>query len=636
MQPNEDSEKNSSLSLEVGQSVKPSIQSPNPANEDSHDITGKPKLQGLISPVKCLESLSISTSDDKSGESFVDKKGSNRSEPANMSLRTAPRKSTRLISEIGEDKHIKQENMENRKSPQKIEQGETSPVSGRPKKSIVGDLMVVPTPEIVPEEIETDDLLKQKGVTVNKEGKLMIPSQKLSLSEELCKVGCSEKGKKQFVCQICEKVFLRKDKINYHIYSDHHDDFVRLGKGVPQILTKVDLLNNSDPDIEDTLDETITVKNSISNSEEALIESKPRSIKSPAKQTEEEKATKLESKKLSPNKRQAKDQTDAMKNNPQTKEQNSEKGKERQKDVQVTKRSPRKRQEDHRDTDDIPSNLDANIHDKIKDEDDAVNKATTPHYDKKPAPEVKDQILNKAVSKKKSSSNIGQESDSMLTSNEKLKETNSVLRPLSSPSKNISDGRDLGEKNESTSTDIPTRSTRILRKREESISDSAKPECKEIAQTAIHNKEDDNLHKSPNPKSPEAESISKPKPFVDKVNLGVPEIATEVAPRRNKSTKEMEKNGSPDLKQKEMTKKVGVESNLVVKKAKKIMLEKGKKLLLKKIEPTLKKSPRKKNDEIQPLVSPKRDAENVKETVEPPLTLPVEIKDDAEENEVDA
>jgi hypothetical protein len=107
-------------------------------------------------------------------------------------------------------------------------------------------------------EIETDDLLKQKGVTVNKEGILMIPSQKLSLSEDLCKVGCSEKGKKQFVCQICDKVFMRKDKVNYHIYSDHHEDFVRLGKGIPQILTKVDLLNNSDPDIQESFAEEET------------------------------------------------------------------------------------------------------------------------------------------------------------------------------------------------------------------------------------------------------------------------------------------------------------------------------------------------------------------------------------------
>ena len=70
----------------------------------------------------------------------------------------------------------------------------------------------------------------------------MIPSQKLTLSEELCRVeSVDELGKKKrFVCQVCEKSFLRKDKANYHIYHDHHEEFVRHGKGLPKILQQND------------------------------------------------------------------------------------------------------------------------------------------------------------------------------------------------------------------------------------------------------------------------------------------------------------------------------------------------------------------------------------------------------------
>ncbi len=91
-------------------------------------------------------------------------------------------------------------------------------------------------------EAETEGLLKQKGVTLSKEGKVMIPSQKLTLSEELCRVETTDElgKKKRFVCQVCEKAFLRKDKANYHIYHDHHDEFVRHGKGLPKILQQND------------------------------------------------------------------------------------------------------------------------------------------------------------------------------------------------------------------------------------------------------------------------------------------------------------------------------------------------------------------------------------------------------------
>jgi len=52
-------------------------------------------------------------------------------------------------------------------------------------------------------DAEAEDLMKQRGVTVSKDGKLMIPSQKLSLSEELCKIELDDsvstfKGVKRF------------------------------------------------------------------------------------------------------------------------------------------------------------------------------------------------------------------------------------------------------------------------------------------------------------------------------------------------------------------------------------------------------------------------------------------------------
>ena len=41
-----------------------------------------------------------------------------------------------------------------------------------------------------------------------------------------------------FVCQICEKQFNRADKIKYHLYNEHYDDFIRCSDSVPRILTK--------------------------------------------------------------------------------------------------------------------------------------------------------------------------------------------------------------------------------------------------------------------------------------------------------------------------------------------------------------------------------------------------------------
>ena len=102
----------------------------------------------------------------------------------------------------------------------------------------------VTTPKTSPEKplpTETSELMKRKGVTLSKDGKrLMIPSQKLSLPPELCRTVTGEGDKKQkFQCQICQKAFLRKDKVNYHVYSEHREEFVRMGgQGMPKILKK--------------------------------------------------------------------------------------------------------------------------------------------------------------------------------------------------------------------------------------------------------------------------------------------------------------------------------------------------------------------------------------------------------------
>ena len=236
--------------------------------------SGKTKNLAEVSAEPILEISQNTRKDDL----LADKKSPTRSEPANMSLRTAPRKSSRLISEMGEEKHSKHDISENRRSPQKSAMSPDSKSPGRPKKSQEVDIIAIDK-IAKPEGEETDDLMKQKGVTVNKEGKLMIPSQKLSLSEELCKIVMNEKGKKNFVCQICDKVFPRKDKINYHIYSDHHDEFVRLGTGVPQILTKGDALNSSDNSLEDPIEEGHQTETNLSESEDIPLELKRKAAK---------------------------------------------------------------------------------------------------------------------------------------------------------------------------------------------------------------------------------------------------------------------------------------------------------------------------------------------------------------------
>ena len=87
---------------------------------------------------------------------------------------------------------------------------------------------------------EADKLLEQKGVAVVG-GKLMIPAHKLKIPDELCLIKTSGKGKgskKMFICQICDNQVNRADKMKYHLFNEHYDDFIRCSDSVPKILAK--------------------------------------------------------------------------------------------------------------------------------------------------------------------------------------------------------------------------------------------------------------------------------------------------------------------------------------------------------------------------------------------------------------
>merc|ERR1712126_220928 len=100
---------------------------------------GKTKSLDEVSTEPILEKSENTRKDDL----LADKKSPTRSEPANMSLRTAPRKSSRLISEIGEEKHTKHDNSENKRSPQKSAMSPDSKSPGRPKKSQEVDITAI-------------------------------------------------------------------------------------------------------------------------------------------------------------------------------------------------------------------------------------------------------------------------------------------------------------------------------------------------------------------------------------------------------------------------------------------------------------------------------------------------------------
>ena len=42
----------------------------------------------------------------------------------------------------------------------------------------------------------------------------------------------------EFICQICDKQFNRQDKMKYHLFNEHYDDFIRCSDSVPKILAK--------------------------------------------------------------------------------------------------------------------------------------------------------------------------------------------------------------------------------------------------------------------------------------------------------------------------------------------------------------------------------------------------------------
>ena len=75
----------------------------------------------------------------------------------------------------------------------------------------------------------------------------MIPSHKITLSEELCQIVEGKKGKKLYECQICSKKFNRKDTINYHVYIEHREEFLEFGKGLPDVLTREDSDDDQPP-----------------------------------------------------------------------------------------------------------------------------------------------------------------------------------------------------------------------------------------------------------------------------------------------------------------------------------------------------------------------------------------------------
>ena len=75
----------------------------------------------------------------------------------------------------------------------------------------------------------------------------MIPSHKITLSDELCQIVEGKKGKKLYECQICSKKFNRKDTINYHVYIEHREEFLEFGKGLPDVLTREETDDDQPP-----------------------------------------------------------------------------------------------------------------------------------------------------------------------------------------------------------------------------------------------------------------------------------------------------------------------------------------------------------------------------------------------------
>ena len=78
----------------------------------------------------------------------------------------------------------------------------------------------------------------------------MIPVEKLTIPEELCKMKSTGRGrgtKKFFLCQICEEQFDKADKIKLHLYNEHYDDYIRCSDSVPEILAKSHPITENNP-----------------------------------------------------------------------------------------------------------------------------------------------------------------------------------------------------------------------------------------------------------------------------------------------------------------------------------------------------------------------------------------------------
>ena len=123
------------------------------------------------------------------------------------------------------------------KGPKKLDVSVSESDSEKEKEKTEGNTSDIPLDKEAQDE--ADKLLEQKGVAVVG-GKLMIPADKLKIPDELCliKSGKGRGSKKTFICQICDKQFNRQDKMKYHLFNEHYDDFIRCSDSVPKILAK--------------------------------------------------------------------------------------------------------------------------------------------------------------------------------------------------------------------------------------------------------------------------------------------------------------------------------------------------------------------------------------------------------------
>merc|ERR1711915_1048487 len=104
------------------------------------------------------------------------------------------------------------------------------------------------------------------------EKRMMIAIEKLPIPEELCRIKSIGRGrgtKKVYLCQVCENQFDKADKIKFHLYNNHYDDFIRCSDSIPKILTKPKLSDNKG---------SMTTEENTKEKEEKTIISKPSAL----------------------------------------------------------------------------------------------------------------------------------------------------------------------------------------------------------------------------------------------------------------------------------------------------------------------------------------------------------------------